>query len=75
MVRETIHSVDPNVNFQEVVASRGKPWTARWGHEEPIIQRIAGGGPFGQGGPEYENDPVPPCQHVMSDVPYSHWSA
>jgi hypothetical protein len=27
-----------------------------WGDDEPIIQRIAGGGPIGQGGPEYEAD-------------------
>jgi hypothetical protein len=29
---------------------------ARWGDDEPIVQRIAGGGPLGQGGPEYEAD-------------------
>ena len=29
---------------------------AHWGDDEPIIQRIAGGGPIGQGGPEYEAD-------------------
>jgi len=29
---------------------------ARWGEEnEPIVQRVGGGGPVGQGGPEYEN--------------------
>jgi hypothetical protein len=29
--------------------------TARWGDDEPIVQRVGGGGPVGQGGPEYEN--------------------
>jgi len=29
---------------------------ARWGDDEPIAQRILGGGPLGQGGPEYEAD-------------------
>jgi hypothetical protein len=28
---------------------------ARWGDDEPIVQRVGGGGPVGQGGPEYEN--------------------
>jgi hypothetical protein len=29
---------------------------AHWGDPEPIAQRILGGGPLGQGGPEYEGD-------------------
>ena len=29
---------------------------ARWGDNEAITQRILGGGPLGQGGPEYESD-------------------
>jgi hypothetical protein len=29
---------------------------ARWGDDEPIARRILGGGPLGQGGPEYEAD-------------------
>jgi hypothetical protein len=29
---------------------------ARWGDNEAITDRIAGGGPLGQGGPEYESD-------------------
>jgi hypothetical protein len=28
---------------------------AGWGDGEPIVQRVGGGGPVGQGGPEYEN--------------------
>jgi hypothetical protein len=28
---------------------------ARWGDAEPIVQRVGGGGPVGQGGPEYAN--------------------
>lgn len=28
---------------------------ARWGDSEPIVQRVGGGGPVGQGGEEYEN--------------------
>ncbi len=44
----------------KVAESKTPDWqgysTAQWGDDEPIIQRIAGGGPLGQGGPEYEAD-------------------
>jgi len=46
--------------------------TARWGDDEPIIQRIAGGGPIGQGGAEYENDVAGGFDGTQGERPEEH---